>query len=297
MNREHDWAALRLPGHATHMMPRCRPPPELVAEAAASFPRVIGIGLPHTGTTTLHTLLLLQGCCFAVHNHPSGFSSRQATAFERRCGVGGNPYNMTDCDAELIAEARHWQCITDNPWAMRWELLVANAPLGTRFVLTTFPSALHYGVSRALASMGVNRMMKWSPGSEQDDLIRSHAVAYANHVRRVRWRLRGMPTFLEVCWPCGDNASSLLSVLPRSAASDASATLLPMPTRKMAGERRQRAAAILRRKISQTVCNAGFAYYDTPSANLAPKHVDIAMYRLRTWNSTVMATATLCSFK
>ena len=264
------------PGHeAMHGMPRCRGTPELVREALHSFPRVLGIGLPHTGTTTLHDLLLTLGCCFASHNHPMGFGSVESQRLQRLCTTNGS---SATCTAALLQEIESWQCVSDNPWAQHWRLLAENAPPRTRFVLTRFADPLQYGISRALAGMSERRvregaLLAWAPSSKLDGLIRGHARAYRQHVVAVRAALGSSQWFAEVCWVCGDNASDVIERLQLpSPAWDAASNSLARATRasrhqssasagqglpelpawKSSGAERHRVAKLLRERILTT---------------------------------------------
>lgn len=245
-------------------MPRCRGSPALVTDAARSFPRVLGVGLPHTGTTTLHSLLLLLGCCFATHNVPAGFNSRAAqTLYGRQCANTSSP----ECASALEREFESWQCLSDNPWAMQWQSLSSHAPAGTRIVLTRFVDPLAYGISRLLGAASERRArewaLSWAPGSRADAILRSHARTYYEHVAAVRsasrrsaWRNE----YTELCWGCGDNASTLVAKLRLpatawAAASDGAATpnqpLPETPTLKQSSDTRRRLGRGLRERLER----------------------------------------------
>lgn len=214
--------------------------------------------MPHTGTTTLHSLLLLLGCCFATHNFPTGFTSAAAVALRHLCAA--NTTSAACADA-LLTEADSWQCLSDNPWAEHWRLLVAHAPRGTRFVLTRFADPLAFGISRLLGGVSERRarewaLASWAPGSKVDKLLRSHARAYHEHVRDVRAALADTSRlYAEVCWACGDNASTLVAKLrlPQAEANEGgdggTTTLPPTPTHKHSGAERHRVARLLRKRV------------------------------------------------
>ena len=264
--REAEWARLQLVGHDTHMRPRCRPDMRLTRSATRSFPRVFGIGLPHTGTSTLHALLVLMGCCFATHNWPSGFGSRSSLDFERRCASPINASISAECNAEVRDTFLTWQCASDNPWVKRWRLLAAAAPPGTRFILTRVPSALHYGISRTLAATWSVRQARerivdgWAPGNIIDTRIVRHARTYAEHVAAVRRTLGLSPWYAEVCWACGDNATTLMrKVRVRSrAVHGGRSDFPPTPFLKASNvERHQLASALRSRMLGRGVCMPG----------------------------------------
>ena len=242
-------------------MPRCRGSSALVLESVrATFPRVLGVGLPHSGTTTLHSLLVMLGCCFATHNHPSGFGSKEAQSLFQLCGSSGTG-NSSACVSALLAEASAWQCLTDNPWASHWKLLAASAPPKTRFVLTRFIDPLQYGISRVLGGMPLRRgrewaLMTWAPGSKVDTMIREHAWHYASHVRAVRASLGHSKWYAEICWHCGDNASTLIRKLriPPGAwradtTAEGSVDLPDTPAHKSSGDEKHRLAQELRERV------------------------------------------------
>lgn len=232
-------------------MPRCRGTHALVREAVRTvFPRVVGVGLPHTGTTTLHSLLVLLGCCFATHNWPTGFQAKDSQALFRLCG---NANVSLACKTALLAEASKWQCLTDNPWASHWHTLQQSAPTRTRFVLTRFADPLHYGVSRLLGGMSERRarewaLATWSPGNRVDTMLRTHARQYHDHVKTVRAALSHSPMYSEVCWACGDNATSLI----RKLRLPAQETVPETPEHKSAGDERHRVGRLLREKVERS---------------------------------------------
>jgi hypothetical protein len=231
--------------------------------------------MPHTGTSTLHALLLILGCCLATHNHPTGFNSRDAQALDRTCGSTGgdgsaNASISPACASALLNESRNWQCLSDNPWAQHWRLLVAASPARTRFVLTRFTDPLQFGISRLMGGLPERRVQSavanWAPGGRLDSLIRARAAAYHAHVRSVRAALGHSRWYTEVCWGCGDNASTLVEKLRlasripsasgRGDADDAHPMHLSRredlpstPTQKAATAERHRLGRLLRERL------------------------------------------------
>ena len=83
------------------------------------FPRVCGIGLPHTGTSTLHTLLLRLGCCYARHN-----IDRRVDCVAGIDGLHNTvpapplPANATrhaPCTPRIVHHAQSYQCLSEYP--------------------------------------------------------------------------------------------------------------------------------------------------------------------------------------
>jgi len=215
------------------------------------FPRAFGIGLPHTGTSTLHQVLLRLGCCFATHNHPA-FQSRSptVTCMDRSESIalrttgnrtshhhqshahhGSSPpvelqslslavtgTGSGSCSRNVIRLARSWQCLTDDPWASHWRALATAFP-EAKLILTTVASPLHYGVSALGRGAGKVAFPTGYHQARMDDneAVRAFVLAqarfYADHVRAVRARMRTDGRIVEVSWSAGDDMRSLASKL------------------------------------------------------------------------------------
>ena len=184
-NREREWTALRLPGHASHMMPRCRPPPELVAEASASFPRVIGVGLPHTGTTTLHTLLLLQGCCESAALDPS--TSVAHCASPPLCSLSQRSADRVSPPQALQHTITRAALARDRLRPLSADVVAAQ--LGTTHPATTRSSPRRDTGSASLTILGPCDGSSWYPMLQQaHDLFSRRSQAHCTTVYRVLWR-------------------------------------------------------------------------------------------------------------
>jgi len=212
------------------MVRTCSGSSESVATAARAFPRTIGIGLPHTGTSTLHVSLLQLGCCFATHNHQEhqrgermkcGESSetlaaRLADRFDRS-QANHRTVSLAEglsCEPRVLQEAERWQCLSDDPWATHYAALGKKYP-DAKLVLTRFPTPLHYGVSAL--SRGAGRIAFPNGIPNATDAMRpfvlQQARFYFEHNRNVRKMFGQDPRFVEICWPCGDTVSTLAAKL------------------------------------------------------------------------------------
>ena len=224
------------------------------AEINMSTPRVVNLGLPHTGTTSVHTSLFGLGCCFAVHNQPMRYVAPLAQRLDccppaKHLGLYTRA-SLSGCEAELLREyLYHWQCVGDNPWAAHWQLLVRYSPPGSLFVLTRFPTALHHGLSM---EMGLTPAMV------------SHARAGYEHIRQVRTALRGSPYYIEICYKCGDDASVLARALHeldrKGAIQLVGKQTLPLEVvsrthANSGGEQKEKQLAGLLRKGHASLCN------------------------------------------
>lgn len=186
---------------------------EEVAAAVASgkLPRrVIGIGLPHTGTTTLDEVLRQLGCTYSTHNlHSSNMSELRWTWSV----TGGNECaeRADECEKALLEEAKHFQCVSDDPWASHWRALAAADP-EAMVVLTRSESALHYAITArqwaGRSSWHREQLTELLLGSEPSNL--THAMnAYDAHVKEVREAFKDSPRFIEFCAQCGEDAHTL----------------------------------------------------------------------------------------
>ena len=194
--------------------------------ANASFPRVLGVGLPHTGTSTLHSMLRRLGCCYNAHNthctssrigeyHNESLSSLwlfRTTNVTRTRNIAASHAANGDL-SNLIAELQHFQCVSDSPWADYWSPL-AELPGGwesSRLVLTVSRSAFAYAVTK-FVSMHYTLVPRVIPSMKatrrRDELVES-MEGYIVHVLAVRERYGSSGRLTEFCVQCGDGYAAL----------------------------------------------------------------------------------------
>ncbi len=172
--------------------------------------RVIGVGLPHTGTTTLDEMLTTQlGCQFSTHNLHS--SDLQALKWTWSVTGGSKcEESASECEQALVEEARHFQCLSDDPWSSHWRALIADDPSAI-VVLTRSQTALHYAIT---VKQWLNRT-RWHHNLLTkllfgDPANLTHAMqAYDAHNQAVREALADNPNFVELCVQCGEDVRTL----------------------------------------------------------------------------------------
>eukprot|EP00316_Scyphosphaera_apsteinii_P016849 CAMPEP_0119349984 /NCGR_PEP_ID=MMETSP1333-20130426/109828_1 /TAXON_ID=418940 /ORGANISM="Scyphosphaera apsteinii, Strain RCC1455" /LENGTH=202 /DNA_ID=CAMNT_0007362591 /DNA_START=32 /DNA_END=638 /DNA_ORIENTATION=- len=96
--------------------------------------RVLVIGLPHSGTTSMHSMLLQLGCCYNTHNINAASPNISWTwdvypiSYRPRTGGDWCKIMPKTCEAVLNKELQHFQCVQDNPWASHWRSITAAYP-------------------------------------------------------------------------------------------------------------------------------------------------------------------------
>eukprot|EP00729_Bicosta_minor_P006589 gene6589-9258_t len=111
------------------------------------------------------------------------------------------------CDPALVAEAAHFQCLSDNPWAESGGVLAAADP--TAFVvLMRAVSPLHYAITWALfripRSISFNETVR-----RAEPHIESRMAAYSSRIAEMRSAFRSRQRFFEFCVSCGDDIFTL----------------------------------------------------------------------------------------
>ncbi len=159
----------------------------------AEQPRVFGIGMSKTGTTTLGSCLEILG--FTPH---IGFEPQLKRWVER----GG--------DVEKVLRfAERFRSFEDSPWYLVYEALDQRFP-GSKFVLTVrknstvhATSSWHHGARR-----GVRQ------GPPTDEYMKEKIRIYEEHNRRVQAYFRNRPDdLLVICWEDGDGWEKLCRFL------------------------------------------------------------------------------------
>lgn len=163
------------------------PEPTTAVEAPlpAGHPRVFGIGLSKTGTTTL-------GTCFEI------------LGLGRRCSYSlEHTLRLIEGDVEgVLAAAERYEALEDSPWFAVYEQLAQRHPQA-RFILTRrkdgaawVRSALNHGAHSPEAARELGRRFfeRLLPGVPVDAL-------HDTHNARVRAFFAEQPhRLLEVCW-------------------------------------------------------------------------------------------------
>jgi hypothetical protein len=173
--------------------------------------RVIGVGLPHTGTTYLHEMLSNQlGCLYSSHN----LRSTNQSAMLWTWAISGDECEekASECEEAVVDEARHFQCVTDDPWSSHWRALAADDP-SSIVVLTRSLSALHYAIT---VKEWLNRT-RWGQDVRRTSMLLgpdptnlTHAMqAYEAHNQAVRDAFANYPNFVEFCAQCGEDVRTL----------------------------------------------------------------------------------------
>mmetsp|Transcript_22692 Transcript_22692/g.37505 ORF Transcript_22692/g.37505 Transcript_22692/m.37505 type:complete len:266 (-) Transcript_22692:375-1172(-) len=179
------------------------------------MPRVFGIGMSHTGTTTLHKLLVGLGCCYATHNVqlvPRNLRWIWDLAGRTACQKKHN-----QCMHTMRAEFRRFQCVTDNPWARFWTQLLTHRERPKHFfVLTKAQSPMHYAISRYLFQTRFFRTPRISGAALRARLM-AYAWEYERYTAQARAELNTSHVdYIELCWKCGDTVHELARALGSS---------------------------------------------------------------------------------
>lgn len=146
------------------------------------------------------------GCCFNTHSMTGVDPSAQWLRKEcDHCTSIGCDH--AKCDPALVAEAAHFQCLSDNPWAESGGVLAAADP--TAFVvLMRAVSPLHYAITWALfripRSISFNETVR-----RAEPHIESRMAAYSSRIAEMRSAFRSRQRFFEFCVSCGDDIFTL----------------------------------------------------------------------------------------
>jgi hypothetical protein len=170
-------------------------------QVPGSRPKVFGIGLNKTGTTTLGACLTRLG-----YRHQSYSSEALAAYREGRI-------------AEVVEMTRGFESCEDWPWPLVWRELDEAYGEGARFVLTTRISSEVWVESLKAHSLNTHPTRAMRPaiyghyyphGYEAE-----HQRAYERHNAAVRaYFAREAPhRLLEVCWETGDGWAALCRFL------------------------------------------------------------------------------------
>jgi hypothetical protein len=178
--------------------------------------RVLNVGMPHTGTTTVHANLRALGCCYATHNAEDVLPAHRFiyewdSLMGRKKAPNLCALDRVGCTQTLLEEASHFQCLGDNPWHDHWrELTTSNASAfadgsSTYVVLTKAPTALHYAISR----QGFLNSGSEAISTETISEIRGAMREYDAFIASVRAVHANNPRYFELCLECGDDAHTL----------------------------------------------------------------------------------------
>eukprot|EP00316_Scyphosphaera_apsteinii_P001888 CAMPEP_0119299928 /NCGR_PEP_ID=MMETSP1333-20130426/1947_1 /TAXON_ID=418940 /ORGANISM="Scyphosphaera apsteinii, Strain RCC1455" /LENGTH=289 /DNA_ID=CAMNT_0007301533 /DNA_START=143 /DNA_END=1009 /DNA_ORIENTATION=+ len=180
--------------------------PSEVAASIKSGPihgRVLVIGLPHTGTTSIEVMLRKLGCCFSTHNLDSTCPSVHNVSWTW-AWTGGDACQRAPsvCAKTLLEEATHFQCLADNPWSSHWRSLTATDP--TAFVvLSRSMSVFHYTMT--LSTFWRQHVPKNAPPIN----VSLAAAEYEARLAEVRAAQHKSPRYFEICLQCGDDIWTL----------------------------------------------------------------------------------------
>jgi hypothetical protein len=199
-------------------------PSNVQAAVSQGFPRVIGAGLPHTGTSTLHEMLRRLGCCYNAHNlHCTskeaapvlqGLWSSKRTTNTTKLGTKLDRHYKEGDRVLLLEEFSHFQCVSDSPWMDSWRELADYDPR-SRVVLTISRTALDYAVTKFLFMhyVLIPRVKTPKSRSKVEAELREDVVAYVKHRRAVRVKYGNSGRLLEFCLQCGDGYGQLAAGL------------------------------------------------------------------------------------
>ena len=151
--------------------------------------RVVGIGLSHTGTSTLNKLLVMLGCCLSTHN--------------TRMPIDED----TPRHDAVVSALQDFQCVSDFPWNTEWRALSRAYP-DSFFVLTRALTPLHYAISLQLR----RERFAGGPVANLALLDQSMTVAmreYERHLAEVRAAYSRHSGYFELCFGCGDDMHTL----------------------------------------------------------------------------------------
>lgn len=168
--------------------------------------RVFGVGLPHSGTTTLAHMLRQLGCCHTNHNLEA--SPPDVRWVWDWTGGGQCEERPTACTAALRREAGHFQCLTDNPWAKHWRELTTQPVIDSRafVVLTRSVSPAHYATSVEFWARRNQKVYGVDPSYNDSEAV---IARYNDHLQQVRSVHRSNPRYFEICFGCGDDLWSI----------------------------------------------------------------------------------------
>lgn len=154
--------------------------------------KVIGVGLPKTGTTSLNA-------CFKILNIVPVAGCR--TDLKQKFKEG----NIN----ELLAEADHFRSFEDTPWCKLFRELDQRFP-GSKFILTTRRDAHTRVVSAWNGAVRKGRRQ----GEMSLDFLADKVQEYESHNAAVREHFKDRPDdLLEVCWEKGDGWPQLCEFL------------------------------------------------------------------------------------
>ena len=154
--------------------------------------RVIGVGVPKTGTSTL-------GQCFEILGVTPAVGHRKPLAVRARRG---------DIRASLT-EAEHYRGFQDTPWSMLYREMDQHFP-GSKFILTTRRDSL----ARAISAWHHKLRKGEVEGEATEKFLAKHQRLYEAHNTAARRYFEHRPgDLLEVCWENGDGWSELCEFL------------------------------------------------------------------------------------
>lgn len=211
--------------------------------------RVLVIGMPHTGTTSMHSMLLLLGCCYNTHNLNAASPNISWTwkwppANRRsdggyKCKTDPRDHGVgppdVQCGAALIKELQHFQCVQDSPWAVHWRSITAAYPQAY-VVLTRAQSALRHVLSGA-------HFGGKDPNTFPEREVVSAVRSLQEHLVAVRAEFRTSARYFEICLQCGDDAYTLA----RSLGLDPTRLQLPTVVRNVHNRTNESDVAFLRK--------------------------------------------------
>lgn len=161
-------------------------------------PKLFGIGLNRTGTTSLG-----QACRILGFAH-AGFNPAMMQAYESR--------NIPD----ILSFAETYESFADWPWPLVYPVLHQRFP-GARFILTVRETALIWfqSLCRHADRTGPTPYREIAYGHAMPHRYKDrHLAVYEGHNSAVREYFRNYPgTMVELCWEQGDGWVALCGFL------------------------------------------------------------------------------------
>ena len=191
------------------------------AVAHGALPRVIGAGLPHTGTTTLNTMLVEFGCCLSTDNTKQ-INKSHAWIWDMPRRPPRCAQREGACLEAMRSEFERFQCVTDDPWAVRWRELLQwhraddgfrDVGKGVVVIATLAKSPIDYAITRLLFERRYFALRQANE-SAVEARLRQLVHYYTAHEEALRAAAAaGRAPVHFVCWACGDTYGTLKRAL------------------------------------------------------------------------------------
>jgi hypothetical protein len=181
----------------------------MMQEKALIHSKVFGIGLPHSGTTTLSKHLLTLGCCYNNHNLEQSKADLFWTwDWTQKRGGKSCLSHLAECKQALRRELKHFQCVSDNPWASEgiWQKITTETDESSYVILTRAMSPAHYAMT---VRFWAERNRKVYTIDKDYNSTEALVARYKAHLANVRHLHSRNPRYIEICFACGDDIWTL----------------------------------------------------------------------------------------